>query len=133
LDRMTDVLAHRGPDGRGTHVDGPLGLGHRRLAIIVLSRDGAQPMCNEDGTVWTVLNGELYEFRSLRAELEAKGHRFRSRSDTEVIVHLYEEEGERFVERLRGMFALAVWDARRRRLILARDRFGKKPLCYQVD
>ncbi|MCO5172409.1 MAG: asparagine synthase (glutamine-hydrolyzing) [Planctomycetes bacterium] len=133
LDAMTDVLAHRGPDGRGTHVDGALGLGHRRLAVIDLSADAAQPMPNEDGSVWTVLNGELYGFQALRAELEARGHRFRSRSDTEVLVHLYEEEGERLVERLRGMFAFALWDARRRRLVLARDRFGKKPLYYRLD
>ncbi len=133
LDRMTDVLAHRGPDGRGTHIDGPLGLGHRRLAIIDLTPDGAQPMCNEDGGVWVVLNGEIYNFQALRAELEGKGHRFRSRSDTEVLVHLWEEEGPRLVERLRGMFAFALWDARARRLLLARDRFGKKPLYYRLD
>jgi asparagine synthase (glutamine-hydrolysing) len=133
LDRMTDVLAHRGPDGRGTHTDGPLGLGHRRLAIIDLSPDGAQPMANEDGTVWVVLNGELYNFQALRDGLVARGHRFRSRSDTEVLVHLYEEEGDALVDRLRGMFAFALWDARRRRLLLARDRFGKKPLYYRLD
>ena len=132
LDRMTDALAHRGPDGRGTHIDGPLGLGHRRLAIIDLSPDAAQPMRNEDGRVWVVLNGELYNFQALRAELEAKGHRFASRSDTEVLVHGWEEWGERLVERLRGMFAFALWDARARRLFLARDRFGKKPLYYRL-
>ncbi|MGE0708974.1 MAG: asparagine synthase (glutamine-hydrolyzing) [Planctomycetota bacterium] len=133
LDRMTDAVAHRGPDGRGVHLDGPLGLGHRRLSIIDLSDDGLQPMPNEDGTVWVVLNGELYNFRELRAELEAKGHRFRSRTDTEVLVHLYEEHGEGLVERLRGMFAFALWDARARRLLLARDRFGQKPLYLRRD
>ena len=132
LDRMTDVLAHRGPDGRGTHLDGPLGLGHRRLAIIDLSPDGAQPMSNEDGTVWVVLNGEIYNFQELRAQLLAKGHRFASKSDTEVLVHGWEEWGEKLVERLRGMFAFAIWDGRARRLFLARDRFGKKPLFYRL-
>ena len=133
LDRMTDVLAHRGPDGRGTYIDGPLGLGHRRLAIIDLSDDAAQPLTNEDQTVWVVANGEIYNFRALRAELEAKGHTFRSQTDCEVLVHLYEEEGEAMVERLRGMFAFALWDARAQRLLLARDRFGQKPLHYRLD
>ncbi len=132
LDRMTDALAHRGPDGRGTHVDGPCGLGHRRLAIVDLSPDGANPMPNEDGSVWVVLNGEIYDFGKLRAELEGRGHRLRSRTDTEVIVHLYEEVGDAVVDRLRGMFAFALWDGRKRRLLLARDRFGKKPLFYRL-
>ena len=133
LDSMTDVLAHRGPDGRGVHIDGTFGLGHRRLAIIDLSPRAAQPLPNEDGTVWAALNGEIYNFHDLREELIGKGHVFRSRGDTEVLVHLYEEVGERLVERLRGMFAFAVWDARRRRLLLARDRFGQKPLYYRVS
>jgi asparagine synthase (glutamine-hydrolysing) len=128
LDRATDVLKHRGPDGRGTHIDGSLGLGHRRLAIIDTSDLAAQPLSNEDRTVWIVFNGEIYNFESLKEELEKKGHKFRSRSDTETIVHLYEEMGERCVERLRGMFAFAIWDARKQRLLLARDRIGKKPL-----
>ena len=132
LDRMTDVLSHRGPDGRGTHRDGTFGLGHRRLAIIDLSADAAQPLANEDGTIWAALNGEIYNFRELRHELVGKGHVFRSHGDTEVLVHLYEELGEGLVERLRGMFALAVWDGRRRRLLLARDRFGQKPLYYRL-
>ncbi|MBL4847941.1 MAG: asparagine synthase (glutamine-hydrolyzing) [Planctomycetes bacterium] len=133
LDAMTDRLSHRGPDGRGTHLDGPLGLGHRRLSIIDLSEDGRQPMSNEDGSIWVVLNGEIYDFQRLRDELIAKGHVFRSRTDTEVLVHLYEEEGEAMLERLRGMFAFALWDSARGRLFLARDRFGQKPLFYQLD
>jgi asparagine synthase (glutamine-hydrolysing) len=132
LDRMTDVLAHRGPDGRGTHIDGRVGLGHRRLSIIDLSAEAAQPLANEDRSVWVVFNGEIYNFRDLRHELEGKGHVFRSRTDSEVLVHLYEEAGPRMVERLRGMFAFGLWDARRQTLLLARDRFGQKPLYYQA-
>jgi len=132
LDRMTDALSHRGPDGRGVHIEGPLGLGHRRLSIIDLSADAAQPLCNENGTVWVTFNGEIYNYRELRAELISKGHTFRSQSDTEVLVHLYEEAGQRMLERLRGMFAFALWDRRQRRLLLARDRFGQKPLYYRL-
>ncbi|TMB04204.1 MAG: hypothetical protein E6J64_13090 [Deltaproteobacteria bacterium] len=130
--RMTEVIAHRGPDGSGLHVDGPVALGHRRLSIIDLSTAGAQPMTNEDGTVWITFNGEIYNFLDLRAELEARGHAFRSHCDTEVLVHGYEEWGEALPERLCGMFAFAIWDARRRRLFLARDRLGKKPLYYHL-
>ena len=132
LDVMTDALAHRGPDGRGVHLDGPLGLGHRRLAVIDPSPAGAQPLANEDRTVWAVVNGELYGLEAQRAELEARGHRFRSRSDSELLVHLYEEHGDACVTHLRGMFAFALWDARRRRLLLGRDRFGQKPLVYRL-
>jgi len=131
LARMTDVQAHRGPDGRGLHREPGLGLGHRRLAIIDLAA-GAQPMGNEDGTVWVTYNGEIYNFAELRAELEAAGHRFATRCDTEVIVHGWEEWGERCVERFRGMFAFAVWDRRREALFLARDRLGIKPLHYAL-
>ncbi|PYQ55312.1 MAG: asparagine synthase (glutamine-hydrolyzing) [Acidobacteria bacterium] len=131
LKRMRDVLRHRGPDGEGFLVDGPVGLGHRRLAIVDVT-GGQQPMANEDGTVWIVFNGEIYNHASLRPELEDRGHRYRSRSDTETILHLYEEEGERCVERLQGMFAFAVWDRARQRLLLARDRLGIKPLYYAV-
>jgi len=130
LQRMRDTLAHRGPDDCGLWQAPGVGLAHRRLSIIDLSEAGRQPMSNEDGSVWTVFNGEIYNFRELRAELLERGHVFRSKTDAEVIVHLYEEEGERFVERLHGMFAIAVWDTRRRRLVLARDRLGKKPLKY---
>lgn len=126
---MTDVIQHRGPDGSGTYVWGPIGLGHRRLSIIDLDT-GAQPMCNEDGTVWVVFNGEIYNFPELRSRLETLGHRFKSTSDTEVIVHAYEQWGERAVEELRGMFAFALWDQRQELLLLARDRVGIKPLYY---
>ncbi|PYN26517.1 MAG: asparagine synthase (glutamine-hydrolyzing) [Candidatus Rokuibacteriota bacterium] len=129
LKLMRDVLRHRGPDGEGLWVDGHVGLGFRRLAIIDVE-GGAQPMCNEDGSVWIVFNGEIYNHATLRPWLEARGHRYRTRSDTETIVHLYEEEGARCVERLQGMFAFAVWDRARQRLLLARDRLGIKPLYY---
>ncbi len=129
---MNLALAHRGPDADGARAWGPCALGHRRLSIIDLSPEGSQPIVNEDGTVAAVVNGEIYNFESLRDELVAKGHTFRSRSDSEVVVHLYEELGEECIARLDGMFALAVWDARRRRLLLARDRTGKKPLTYRV-
>jgi asparagine synthase (glutamine-hydrolysing) len=159
LVRMTRTLVHRGPDEEGylvnsgtpinwpsanPHTNAPpdrgrieggignVGLGHRRLSIIDVST-GQQPLSNEDGTVWVVFNGEIYNFGSLVAELEAKGHRFRTRSDTEVIVHAWEEWGEEAVKRFRGMFAFAVWDERRQLLWLARDRVGKKPLYYLLD
>jgi asparagine synthase (glutamine-hydrolysing) len=129
LERMTSTLVHRGPDGDGFHVDGPAALGHRRLAIIDLDT-GGQPMANEDGTVWVSYNGELYNEPALRSWLLSRGHLFRTRSDTEALVHLYEEDGPDFVQRLNGMFALAIWDARRGRLVLARDRMGQKPLYH---
>jgi len=129
LEGMLALIAHRGPDDQGIWLGPGVGLGVRRLAIIDLT-GGRQPMSNEDGSLWIVFNGEIYNHRSLRPDLETKGHRFKTRSDTEVILHLYEDEGERCVDRLRGMFAFAVWDANRRRLFLARDRMGKKPLYY---
>lgn len=129
VERMTATLRHRGPDGDGFHVDGPAALGHRRLAIIDLDT-GAQPMANEDGSIWVTYNGEIYNEPELRRDLEARGHRFRTRSDTEALVHLYEEDGPDFVRRLNGMFALALWDGPRQRLVLARDRMGQKPLYY---
>src|SRR5881296_1015171 len=131
LMQMRDVLHHRGPDDEGLWLDGPVGLGHRRLSIIDVA-GGAQPMPNEDESVWVVLNGEIYNHASFRPHLEARGHRYRTRSDTETILHLYEEEGERCVERLQGMFAFAIWDRSRQRLFLARDRLGIKPLYYAV-
>jgi asparagine synthase (glutamine-hydrolysing) len=129
---MTAAMTHRGPDDDGLHLDGPLGLGMRRLSIIDLA-GGAQPIANEDGSVWTVFNGEIYNFRELRAELEARGHIFTTRTDTEVIVHAYEQWGLDALARLNGMFGLALWDARTRRLVLARDPFGVKPLYYHDD
>lgn len=128
--RMGELLAHRGPDGEGVYVDGPVGLGHRRLAIIDLSSAGQQPMHNEDDTVWITFNGEIYNFQELRDDLLKRGHRFQSKTDTETIIHLYEEHGVDCLKRLRGMFAFAIWDARARTLLLARDRLGKKPLYY---
>lgn len=130
--RMRDTMTYRGPDDAGLYVDGPVGLGHRRLSILDLSPAGHQPMPNEDDTVWVVFNGEIYNYQELAAELRARGHRFRSGSDTEVIVHLYEEVGERCVERMNGMFAFVLWDVRRRRLFGARDRVGIKPFHYHL-
>ena len=129
IEQMTAVIEHRGPDGTGVYRDGPVGLGHRRLSIIDLST-GDQPMCGEDRTVWVVFNGEIYNYVELRNDLEARGHRFKSTSDTEVIVHLYEEFGPASVSKLSGMFAFALWDTRREQLLLARDRVGIKPLYY---
>jgi len=133
LERMNSALAHRGPDDAGIYCDGPIGLAHRRLSIIDLSPAGHQPMSNEDGTIWIVFNGEIYNFQSLRPDLLHRGHRFRSNTDTEVILHLYEDHGTDCLRFLRGMFAFALWDGPRRQLFLARDRLGKKPLSYQQD
>ena len=133
LERMCDLLAHRGPDGGGVYADGPVGLGHRRLAIIDLSPAGIQPMCTADRQLWIAFNGEIYNFRELRSELETKGHAFHSRTDTEVILAAYREYDVGCVSRLRGMFAFAIWDAPRRRLFIARDRLGQKPVHYWTD
>lgn len=130
LNRMTTIIAHRGPDGAGHYTDDAIGLGHRRLSIIDLSPSGHQPMSNETGSVVITYNGEIYNFQKLRVELEALGHQFHSQTDSEVVVHSYEEWGERCVDRFNGMFAFAVWDRPRRRLFLARDRYGIKPLYW---
>jgi asparagine synthase (glutamine-hydrolysing) len=131
--RMIDAVIHRGPDGEGQWTDGPIGLGHRRLAIIDLSPAGRQPMASEDGSIVLSFGGEIYNFQSLRLELEALGHRFHSRTDAEVLVHGYEAWGMAVLDRLNGMFAFAIWDGRRRRLVLARDRYGVKPLYWHWD
>ncbi len=132
---MLNTLSHRGPDGEGCYYfsGGCSALGHRRLAVIDLTENGKQPMSNEDGSIWITCNGEIYNYKELREILQAKGHRFASRSDTEVIVHGYEEWGEECVHRLRGMFAFGIWDSNRNQLLLARDHFGIKPLYYYQD
>jgi len=129
IERMTRLMAHRGPDDSGLHLDGPLGLGFARLSIIDLD-GGHQPMCNETGDLWLVFNGEIWNYQALRRELEQKGHRFRTKGDSETILHAYEEYGTDCVTHLQGMFGFAIWDSHRQRLFLARDRAGKKPLYY---
>ena len=128
--KMSSVLNHRGPDDEGVYVRGHVGLAHKRLSIIDLTPAGQQPMSNEDGSIWIVFNGEIYNFLELRENLQAKGHTFSSNTDTETIIHLYEDKGIDCVQELRGMFAFAIWDENKRRLFLARDRAGKKPLVY---
>jgi asparagine synthase (glutamine-hydrolysing) len=130
IGRMTGALAHRGPDGSGVYTDEYVSLGHRRLSIIDLSENGRQPMTNEDGSIWITFNGEIYNYRKLRAGLLKGGHRFSSQTDTEVVLHLYEEQGARCLDNLRGMFAFAIWDTVRKTIFAARDRFGQKPLYY---
>src|SRR5918995_3130246 len=129
--RMRDVIAHRGPDDAGLFVDDRAALGHRRLSIVDLAA-GHQPLANENETIWIVFNGEIYNHADVRPGLESAGHRYRTRSDTETIIHAYEEWGDACVERFRGMFAFAIWDSRRQRLLLARDRMGIKPLYWTV-
>ncbi|RKY32726.1 MAG: asparagine synthase (glutamine-hydrolyzing) [Candidatus Omnitrophota bacterium] len=133
---MCDEMKHRGPDGEGIYVensDVSVGLGHRRLSIIDLTKAASQPMSNEDSTLWFVFNGEIYNYRELRQELIGKGHKFKSASDSETLIHLYEEMGEDCIESIRGMFAFAIWDAKKQILFLARDRIGKKPLLYSFN
>ena len=129
IQAMLDTIRHRGPDDQGVYFAGQVGLGHRRLSIIDLNT-GHQPLSNEDGTVWIVFNGEIYNFQELRTFLLSKGHTFKTKTDTEVIVHLYEELGPECLEKLRGMFAFAIWDEKTKTLFLARDRVGIKPLYY---
>jgi asparagine synthase (glutamine-hydrolysing) len=132
VEKMNAAIAHRGPDSDGFHVDAGVGLGMRRLAIIDVS-GGDQPISNEDESIWIIYNGECYNFPAMHQELERRGHRFNTKTDTECIVHFYEDEGDACVQRLRGMFAFALWDEKKRRLLLARDRLGKKPLYYTVQ
>jgi len=132
LKSMADAIQHRGPDDEGYYRSGPVGFGFRRLSIIDLNT-GHQPLCNEDETVWIVFNGEIYNYQELRQDLQARGHAFKTQTDTEVIVHLYEEFGEDCIEKLRGMFAFAIWDEKRKQLLLARDRVGIKPLYYWLS
>src|SRR5579863_9881907 len=129
IDRMLEPIAHRGPDSQGVYLDRNCGLGHARLSIIDVG-GGGQPMANEDDSVWIVFNGEIYNFQPLREQLLARGHKFKTHSDTEVIIHLYEEYGPDCVKHMRGMFGFAIWDERRQRLFVARDRVGIKPLYY---
>jgi len=131
--RMRDSMFHRGPDDGGIYVNGPVGLGHRRLSVVDLSPDGHQPMCNEDGSVWLVFNGEIYNYVELAARLRQRGHVFRSRTDSEVIIHLYEDMGDRCVNELNGMFSFILWDSRRGQFFGARDRMGIKPFYYYTD
>ena len=132
LRAMGRVTVHRGPDDQGTFADGPLAFGMRRLSIIDIA-GGHQPLSNEDGTLWLVANGEIYNYRELRAALVGQGHRFRSDSDCETILHLYEQHGDAFVSHLNGMFGFALWDARRQRLLIGRDRLGVKPVYLWQD
>src|SRR3954471_9822928 len=129
--RMRDVITHRGPDEAGLHCDTHAALAHRRLSIVDLTT-GQQPLSNEDGTIWVSFNGEIYNHHDVRRELEAHGHVYRTKSDTETLVHAYEQWGEACIDRLRGMFAFAIWDAPNRRLLLVRDRLGIKPLYWAM-
>lgn len=132
LKKMTQSLIHRGPDEEGFYIEGNIGFGHRRLSIIDLS-SGQQPLCNEDGNIWITFNGEIYNYIALKKELEKKGHLFKTNSDTETIVHAYEEWGVNCLKKFRGMFAFALWDKKKKQMVIARDRVGKKPLYYFMD
>jgi len=132
ISRMLASIRHRGPDEFGIYLDGPVGLGNARLSIVDLST-GQQPMTNEDGTLWIVFNGEIFNHVELRPQLEALGHRFSTQSDTEVLLHLYEQLGPKCLERLNGQFAFAIWNVREQSLFLARDRLGVRPLFYAVE
>src|SRR3989344_5134876 len=130
LERMTDSLRHRGPDDGGIYINKNVGLGHRRLSVIDISPAGRQPMANEDGTLQIVFNGEIYNFQEIRKDLEKNGHKFKSRTDTEVILHSFEEWGYECVKKFNGMFAFAVFSEKDKSIFLARDRLGEKPLYY---
>jgi len=132
IQNMLEKLAHRGPDDEGIYLDKNIGLGNRRLSVIDLPA-GKQPISNETGTIWIVYNGEIYNYLQLRKKLEENGHTFRTNSDTEVIIHLYEDWGEDCVKILKGMFAFAIWDSHNEKLFLARDRIGQKPLYYSQE
>ncbi len=133
LKKMTDVIEHRGPDDEGHYIDKNVGLGHRRLSIIDLTPDGHQPMCNEDNSIWIIFNGEFYNYLDYKNEIIGKGHQLRSRSDTEYILHLYEDYGFDMVHKINGMFAFVIWDSRKKILFAARDRMGVKPFHYYID
>ncbi|HKX83256.1 MAG TPA: hypothetical protein VJL58_03460, partial [Pyrinomonadaceae bacterium] len=128
---MCETIVHRGPDSEGLWLDESVALGMRRLSIIDL-KTGDQPVFNEDKSVIVMMNGELYNYREVRADLEKRGHHFTTRSDTEILPHLYEEYGDALLEHVNGMFAFSLWDSRKKKLIIARDRFGEKPLYYGV-
>ena len=132
ISAMADAIRHRGPDDDGFYVRGQIGLGFRRLSIIDLNT-GHQPVCNETGSVWVIFNGEIYNYQELRTELLSRGHVFKTQTDTEVLVHLYEDYGTGMLEKLRGMFGFAIWDEREKTLLLARDRVGIKPLYYSLS
>src|SRR5262245_10772262 len=132
IEEMTRTLMHRGPDDEGYYIAGPLGLGFRRLSIIDLE-GGHQPMSDQEESIWVVFNGEIYNFPELRRELEAFGHVFRTKCDTEVIIHGYKQWGDEVLNHLNGMFGLAIWDGRQKRLVLARDPFGIKLVYYKID
>jgi len=133
IKEMSDTLAHRGPDQYGLYTDKFVSLGHQRLSIIDLSEKGKQPMSNENGDIWVAYNGEIYNFKEIRKDLEGKGHIFKSETDTEIIVHAYEEYGIKCVNLFNGMFAFAIYDSKNKKIMLARDRLGIKPLYYYYD
>ena len=133
LKRMRDLLKHRGPDDKGIYIDNHIGVAHRRLSIIDLTKAGHQPMSNENNSIWITYNGEIYNFKELRKYLKKKGHRFKSNTDTEVVIHAYEEYGFDCLKKFNGMFAFAIWDSNKKQIFLARDRIGQKPLVYYQD
>ncbi|MHA1394786.1 MAG: asparagine synthetase B family protein [Promethearchaeota archaeon] len=131
--KMNDILSYRGPDDTGIYIDERISLGHNRLSIIDLSHAGHQPMSNRDGTLWIIFNGEVYNYKKIRQELEKLGYSFLSNTDTEVVVNSYEQFGSECVKIFNGMFAFAIWDTKKKELFLARDRIGIKPLYYYYD